>query len=177
MLDLAFFGVRARWIAALSPLRSAWPGHCAWLSSARGNFVLYRSRGRHPKPLFRFARPCRCARFCLLQLTYELECRSRGETLQDPLLCCARPGLAAALGFPLHVGVLCCIVVEGDTLNPLFAALGLATAIGLASAFGWAFFGVRASWITLVCGGGGGGGGVEPSPLVFLCLLACCVVS
>jgi len=71
VLDLAFFGVRTGWIAVVggdprhppsSPLRSAWPGRCAWLSSACRHIVLYRSRGRHLKPPFRCARPGHCAR-------------------------------------------------------------------------------------------------------------------
>jgi hypothetical protein len=49
------------------------------------------------------------------------------------LLHCARPvaalGLAAALGFLLRVGVLCCVVVGGDPRTPFSAALGLAAAL------------------------------------------------
>jgi hypothetical protein len=55
-------------------------------------------------------------------------------------------GLAAALGFLLLAGVLCC-AVAGEDAEPLFTAtLGLATALGLS------FFGERASWIAVVGG-------------------------
>jgi hypothetical protein len=55
-------------------------------------------------------------------------------------------GLAAALGFLLRLGVLSCVVVEGDPRISFYATLGLAAALGLA------FFGVRASWIVIVGG-------------------------
>jgi hypothetical protein len=52
-------------------------------------------------------------------------------------------GFATALEFLLRVGVLCCVVVGGDSQTPYSAALGLAAALGLT------FFGVRASWIVV----------------------------
>jgi hypothetical protein len=79
--------------------------------------------------LFRCVRPGRCVRLGLLRRACELDCRSRFS---------AALGLAAALGFSLRVGVLCCTVVERSP-NPPFPALGLAAALGLA------LFGVRAS--------------------------------
>jgi hypothetical protein len=52
--------------------------------------------------------------------------------------------LAAALGFLLCVGVLCCVVVGGPSEHLFSEALGQAVALGLT------FFGVRASWIAVV---------------------------
>jgi len=54
--------------------------------------------------------------------------------------------MAAALGFFLRVGVLCCVVVGGDPRTPFSSALGLAAALGLA------IFGARASLIVVVGG-------------------------
>jgi hypothetical protein len=55
-------------------------------------------------------------------------------------------GLAAALGFLLRVGVLCCAVAREGPEPPFSAAPGLAAALGSA------FFGVRASWVVIIGG-------------------------
>ena len=75
------------------------------------------------------------------------------------------------------MGILCCIVVEGDTRNPFFASLGLAAALG------FAFFSLHTNYNVVVGGKpyktpfSAALGLAWPLRLAFLCTSAYCVVS
>jgi hypothetical protein len=132
---LAFFGVRACWIAVVGGnprtpfFRCAWPGCSAWLSSARGRAVCCVVVGREPRtPLLRFARTGRCARPGLLKRASELDCRSWGRP-PDPLFRCDQPCRSAQLGHFQRECELNCRSREIPPQAPSSAALGLATAL------------------------------------------------
>jgi hypothetical protein len=110
------------------------------------------ARGEPRTLLCRGTRPDRCARLSLLRRAYELDCRSRGGRGELPF---AALGLAAALGFLLRVGVLCCSVAGEGPRTPVPAALGLAAELGSA------FFGLHARWIAVVGG--------DPRTPIFRC--------
>jgi hypothetical protein len=110
-LGLAFFGARGGWIAVVE--------------------------GAPRTQLPRCARPGRCARLGLLRRACELDCRYRGRP-RTLIPRSARPGRCTCFFLRLlRAGVLCCVAVGGDLMNPPFSAV-----IGMANALGLAFFGL-----------------------------------
>jgi len=111
-LGLAFFGLRASWIAVAGGDRRT-PSSAALGLAAPFGFLLrvgvlccVKVGGDLRSPLPRCARPSRCARINLLRCACEMDSRSRGRR-PNSLLHCARHGRCAWLSSVRRRAVLC----------------------------------------------------------------------